>query len=478
VPDRASRATCRKLFEEVYATELKDHSPAARWKLAETLLTEAGKAAEGSPDRFVLLTGAIQAAEGARSLVLCFHAVKALATGYDVDELAAKTDAVAKTFTGPVTAVLAGDENVEALLSLVDQLLAEDDFTTAAQVESALQRVAPSVSDADVNAQVKNQIREMGTLREARQKAVSAIEKLKKSPDDPAANLAAGSYFCFRRGQWEKGLPLLVKSGDPQLKNLAGADLAAPTDANAVTKLADEWFGVASKMAVADRPGAMQHAAELYRKAEAGLSGLEKLAVEKRLRQIPPSGRYRRVDLLEQFDSASSIVTGPWRMKDGVLVAEPAEQGRVEFAYEPPEEYDFRVSFTAVNYGGACPQILYNKGHQFLYQVGGWGNKVSAFEMVNGVGGPDNKTARRKPTWITSGQHYTSLVKVRKAGVEAYLDGQLVTSLKTDYSNMSLYGGWKVRHDNVVGLGAHLSTVLFETAEIIEITGEGKRMPP
>ena len=63
VPDRVSRAKCRKLFEEIYANELKDRSPAARRKLAQTLLDEAGKTAEGSPDRFVLLNGAIQAAE-------------------------------------------------------------------------------------------------------------------------------------------------------------------------------------------------------------------------------------------------------------------------------------------------------------------------------------------------------------------------------------------------------------------------------
>ncbi len=50
-----------------------------------------------------------------------------------------------------------------------------------------------------------------------KRKSAQSQEKLKESPDDPAANLAVGSYLCFNKDQWERGLPMLAKGSDPAL---------------------------------------------------------------------------------------------------------------------------------------------------------------------------------------------------------------------------------------------------------------------
>ena len=245
LPDKTSLTKCRKLFEEAFSTELKDRSPAARRKLAQRLLYEAAKTAEGTADRYMLLVGAIQAAEEGQSLRMAFTAAKLLAGEYGSDELATKADAAAKTFAGAPLPALSSVANIELLLTLADQLVAEDAFTTVAPVESALQRAAGGISDPDLKKEAAGQIREVAAIREAHDKLAPAVATLKQSPNDPAANLAVGSYLCFQRGKWDKGLPLLAKSSDAQLKSLATAELAAFAGGDAMIKAADGWYDAA-----------------------------------------------------------------------------------------------------------------------------------------------------------------------------------------------------------------------------------------
>jgi hypothetical protein len=477
LPDREARTKFRKLFEEVFAAQLKDRSPASRRKFAQQMLAEAAKLAGGSPDHFVLVTGALQAASEGQNLRLCFLAAKMLSQNYEVDELATEVDTATKSLASSTTGFFTVG-NIELLLSLGDQLAARDDFSTISRVESLLQRGISAISDPELATEVKNHIRDMATLRELSAKMASAQAKLKASPSDPATNLLVGSYLCFQRGQWEKGLPLLAKSSDADLKSCASIEAAQPTAPDDILKLADRWYGIATKLAARDRPGAMLHAAVLYSTALPNLTGLQKLAIEKRLSEMPPLRRLRRVDLLELFDPATSIVKGSWRMADQGLTTESNESSRIDFSYEPPEEYDFRIAFTLSHVEGAIAQICSHNSHPFMYQLGGWDNTVAAYEVVNGVPGSRNPSARRKDRWLTKGVHYVSVVKVRRDRIESYLDGQLVTSLKTDYTDMTLDPSWQLSHSSAIGIGAYKDTVLFESAEIIEITGEGKQPAP
>jgi hypothetical protein len=286
IPDRASREKVSKLFEEVYGSQLKDHLPAGRCKLAEALLAEAGKTPQASPDRFVLLMGALQSAEEGQNLPICFEAAKELSLNYRIDELATKIDALAKLAAGTPSSALAVDSNIQALLDLAGELVAVDSIAVISQVEAILRRVAPLVVDAQEKTKVNDQIRALASLKEAAEHVAPAVEKLKQFPDDANATLAVGTYLCFVRGQWEKGLPFLAKSSDAQLKKIASAELTHPQANEAIIKLADGWSAVAAKLTGYQRSTVSQHAAEFYRRAEEGLTGLEKLAIEKRLAQL------------------------------------------------------------------------------------------------------------------------------------------------------------------------------------------------
>lgn len=472
IPDAASRAKSRKLFAEVYATALKDRSPAARRKLSQSLLEEADKAEKGSADRFVLLNAAMQAAGEGQDLRQCFRAAKRLADEYDVDEFATKTDAVTKIYSASV-AQLVSTSNVEALLDLSDQLLAEDDMADLARIESILQRTVPSIPDAELRTEVRNQIQEVAAVRENRQRIAPELTKLKKSPDDPSANLVVGSYLCFLRGQWDRGLLYLVKSNDARLKGIAVSELSRPNEADAIGRLAGRWLALAPSLASPDRPKLMEHAADLYRRAIASSNGLEASLMEQKLASIPNLGRPRHVDLIELFDPQTSVRQGKWHMEAGGLVSDPGDWARAQFDYTPPDEYDFLISFSVLQGGGDVAQVCYCAGHQFYYAVGEEHDTFAGFGLINGVEARHTPLARKKDRWTVAGRHYVSVVKVRKSGVEAYLDGQLITALRTDYSNLSLLNNRQLSQSNIVGISAYFMTVQFDAAEIIEITGRG-----
>ena len=63
-----------------------------------------------------------------------------------------------------------------------------------------------------------------------------------KMQTTPKANLDVGQYYCLIRGEWEKGLPLLAKGSNHELKRLAQAELRAPTRRKNRLELADGWW--------------------------------------------------------------------------------------------------------------------------------------------------------------------------------------------------------------------------------------------
>jgi hypothetical protein len=228
-----------------------------------------------------------------------------------------------------------------------------------------------------------------------------------------------------------------------------------------------------------NQPQVQQHAAALYRRAEEGLSNDDIGPIESRLARIPAPPRYPRVDLIEIFDPDTSVQAGNWSVQNSALDIEQTNHAKIEFAYEPPAEYDYRVSFTIVSpTTDAISTVAYGGGHQFAFHIGAWGNKFSGFEMVDDKNIQHNASTARADKWLVGGQHYVSLLKIRRTGVEGYLNGRLVSGLKTDYSNLSSNAAWNLPRPTAVGLGATLSSVRFDGVEIIEVTGKGKYLTP
>jgi hypothetical protein len=194
--------------------------------------------------------------------------------------LSVKIEAALKVSLRGDSPAVAG-ENVNAALELIDPLLAAEDFTTAARILSSTR---PSASgDPALAADIQKRIRSVESLRTAHDRLAQQLQKLKMSPDDPAANLAVGSYLCFNKNEWDKGLPMLAKGSDANLNQLAELEIVRPTSAEDVIRLGDRWWDFGAKQPEAIRGEIDQHAASFYRKTKETATGLRRTLMERRI---------------------------------------------------------------------------------------------------------------------------------------------------------------------------------------------------
>ena len=96
-----------------------------------------------------------------------------------------------------------------------------DDITSALQIGRWAQAAARKSGNRKLIQYVAAGNKQLRALEQMYADARTAIDKLKENPTDPEANLTAGTYYSFVKNEWDKGLPLLAKGSDPELKNSA-----------------------------------------------------------------------------------------------------------------------------------------------------------------------------------------------------------------------------------------------------------------
>src|SRR5262249_9786638 len=141
---------------------------------------------------------------------------------------------------------------------------------------------APAIVRGRIDPRVK-EVREAQKDFEASRAAVAT---LKDKPNDADANLALAKFLCFRKGDWDGGLPRLSKGGDDELKSLASADLAKPAAAEEQVKVGDGWWDLAKAKPELGTTPLQRRAAFWYQRAEAGLQGLTRDRVQERQKLV------------------------------------------------------------------------------------------------------------------------------------------------------------------------------------------------
>ena len=183
----------------------------------------------------------------------------------------------------------------------------------------------------------------------------------------------------------------------------------------------------------------------------------------------------RTINLMTLIDPARDAHTGNWKFRTSEfapeLISDAAQHARLNIAYEPPEEYDFRVDFTRVG-GDNCMTQIFTHGKSCCLVLFGWKGTCSGFQQIDGQYANQNPTGVRNLT-TDNGQRHTSIVKVRKDSLEAWLDGKLVTRYETDGSNTDAKD-WAI--DRPLGVGSQLSPTVFHTIELTEISGPGRAL--
>jgi hypothetical protein len=172
----------------------------------------------------------------------------------------------------------------------------------------------------------------------------------------------------------------------------------------------------------------------------------------------------RTIDLLALIDPDKHTLGGNWRKEKGALISDHSSRAKICIPYRPPEEYDFKIEFTRIGIDNCVTQMFTHRNSAALI-LGGWKGTATGFQQLKGKSANSNETTVLGIQW-EAGKRHTSVVKVRKTGLEAWLDGQRICVYGTN--------GWDLNNrdwpisDAWLGVGSEVSPTVFHAIELIE----------
>jgi uncharacterized protein (TIGR03067 family) len=333
-PSAKELAEATKLVKDLYKQDYAEaqDNPAARVKLAATLLKQAKDTKDEPAARFVLLREARDLAAQGGDLSLANEAIEETNAHFAVNP--AELKAAAILAAAPVVSADKGKAVVELTLEVLSEVLQQDNLDTAHKLLKAATELANRSKSLGLLTRIEKRRAEVQAVEKALAQVKEYAEALKKNPEDAKANLEMGKYLCLLRGNWDRGLPLLAKGSDADLKDLAKKDLAKPKSSKAQVALGDAWW----ERCEAEKDPAKLHlqarAVHWYEQALPDLSGIAKVKLAKRVEEY--NGRAPRK--VEVVDAKSELkkLEGEWLVTDiqGLGIGMPKELTNMKFIFK------------------------------------------------------------------------------------------------------------------------------------------------
>jgi hypothetical protein len=285
VPDSQAIEAARATIAKTFADEIKGaKTDEQKADLANTLFRTGIDPAEELPIRYVLLDMAREYAVDAASTEIALNSIDELARQFAVDPLQLKAEALTATLKKPQPTT---DHQALAqmLLELTDQAISAASFETADKLAGLAKTEAVRSKDDELRKSATEKDKQVQRLLKEQEAMTKATAILTDSPDDPAANLAIGRFYCFLRDDWEEGVKHLFKSGHDTLTKLAELELSEPEESADQIALADAWWDGAASAPAADKEFYRIRARYWYLQALPGLVGVNKTRAEERLEE-------------------------------------------------------------------------------------------------------------------------------------------------------------------------------------------------
>jgi hypothetical protein len=475
VPDEKDQKTAlaeiKRIFKDEYLLKPIDR----RRAFAQKLLKQGVETEDDAPSQYILLREARGIAADLGFVDLALKANEELVNRFDVNEDLERAATLSRS--APNAKADSLQTIAEESLAMAAKAVHADDFDHVTEYVELAERCAGRTSNVALRASVRQRKQDFEYAKEKFKLAAKFAEQLKTDPKNPEANLEMGKYGCFVKNDWEAGLPHLAKGNDPALKELAEQSLDKDAAPEQIAKVAGRWFDLAEKLKGVEREHVRLYSGELYRAALPNLAGLKKTQAEQRLAEIDKfalerSGR-KEVNLLNLLDLSKDIVDGnnKWRLDKSTLACvEGNFWPRLQFPYQPPQDYDYSITFAQARLRNGVALIMPNRvGGMFSVIVGSqtgnayrlfWGKDVSV------------------PGLIRPSVKYTFTAQVRKDSLKVFLKEEGLKEKKIgeldDIRKLKNESNWNKMEPGVVGLSAD-DPCTFYSVQIIELGKPGKK---
>ena len=438
VPPADAQNAALALVKDVYGGEYAEaRSSEQKTAFAQKLLQSAQETNQGTANHYALLRVAWDVATQAGDAKQAMQITEAISGAYEVNALSAKV-ATVKTTDGFARTAKQNTVLATVALKTVDAAVAGDDYDRANELAEMALAAARKAREWQLVKQIVARGKAVSEMAETHGKAEEALATLENDPTNPAANQAAGEYYCFVKRDWRKGIPMLALGTDAALKTLARRELEIPATPSQQAKLGDAWWDLGETQDEDMKGRLRSRAAYWYRQVVPSLSGLVKQKYEKRLEQIseteatseekavpPAAGAW--IDALAAVDVGKHRVHGNWTPRDGEFTLAARETGdRILIPFAPKGDYDLQVSFTRQQGVYLIGVVLPLESKQCLFAVSARTNTMTAVGELYGK--PLGTDKSRVPFKITNKQRHELNISVRQTGtavaITAVLDGQ------------------------------------------------------
>ena len=474
VPDAAAQKQALAQLKSVFQAEYQKRSAADQQRFARELLTNARETGQPAM-KFAMLSESRELAISLGDVTLAIEATNAIAANFDIEAVGERArtagEIIRQVKTDPGRRLF-----VSLAFDLAEPLIAKGEFVEASKLLTQAEGFAKRLKDLEASKQAREWKADIRLISAENDRVAKFRDTLVQSPDDPAANHAVGRYEALYRGDWETGLPKLAKSNDQTIRSLAEKTLTGAKSPEAQYELGNLWWDYADSLSGIEQNQAKRFAAGWYRQAHANLAGFNQTVAEKRIEEARDLDnmirRRRTINLIPLIDPKQDAVNGDWKIEDGRLVCTSMHfVPKVQIRYQPPAEFDFTIVFSQPKLRNPVVQIMPKNGNSFSWELGGTEGRI-AFSVESGG---KNPTESKNPGAAQPNTRYTSVVKVRDDGVEAYIDGKLVARYRTNFADMKANNWRALKDKSLLGVGCDDPTV-FYVVELKEITGQGKHV--
>ena len=468
VPDAPVQKDKEKLIRELFKA---DYGKADKRALAQKLLQQGMGTNDDAASKYVLLREARETAVVAGDVDVAAKAVQEMTRCFVIDGVAEKSSTYDRLERGIKTPEMA-KALAERYLRLVDEAISADKYDVAQKAADKAGSAARKSQDVSLAMLAKERASAVQDIEREANSAKAAMKVLEQSPQDPAANATVGRFNAFFKGDTAAGFAMLAISSDAVLKSLAEKELNPPTDGNEQLALGDRYWDLAEKEKGSIGPALKQRAILWYKKGAPTATGLTKTRMEARVdayEQVRNAANPNLLNLVPLLDLKKDVMFGTWKLENGALTSSNSTNEVIEFPYTPPDEYDYRVVFTKLEGTGSISIILFRAGIKFNLEMGngGWYGFAWWEKNTSSV----NKTA------LQNGRRYTAVVQVRRDRLRLLIDDAVFIDYRTDWSEIKGLQQQSILRRNVVGLRTYECPVTFHRAELIEVSGKGKRVP-
>ena len=292
IPTSQAQAKADALIQELYKDDLAkaQADPAAKIRLAVTLLQEGKDTADDSAGRYVLYQHALKLASQAGDAPTALQAIDEIAMEYrvpaaDVFRLKIKALAAASATAGTPDAY---QTVVDGALVLLDDALAADDFPAAQQLVTSAEGAGRKLKNVALVASIRKRGEEITRLQKEFAHWQPFAERLARNSADAEANCEMGKYQAFLKGNWDQGLPLLTRGPKGPIQKLAALDRADPKEYGRLMTLAQGYSNEAQKLKGVMQTNLLLRSYHWYQQAlaDSALPESSRLAIEASMADI------------------------------------------------------------------------------------------------------------------------------------------------------------------------------------------------